>query len=74
MQKTESLPHRSNAGKTGNHLRSIEEHLPGIEDLKDRFQDANHRALRFIKERPEVCLVGALALGFIIGRIVRARD
>jgi hypothetical protein len=73
MHKTESLPRGSSVASPGSRLRDIEEQLPGIDDLKEKLQDANHRALRFMKERPEVCLVGALALGFVIGRIVRAR-
>jgi hypothetical protein len=73
MERAESLKRSPAAEKIGSRLRGIEEQLPGIGDLKEKLGDANHRVVRFIKERPEVCLVGALAVGFLIARIVRDR-
>lgn len=51
---------------------------PADEDsaIKDDIQHAaqnlerlNHTVLAFIRERPGTCLCGALALGYIIGKI-----
>ena len=41
--------------------------------LTDKLRDSNDRALQFIRERPATCLLGAIAVGYVIGRIVRAR-
>jgi hypothetical protein len=44
---------------------------PRIDEARERLRDANQRALACIKERPVTCLVGALAVGYLIGRILR---
>jgi hypothetical protein len=44
---------------------------PQIEDAKRRLSSLNGKAVDFIKENPGTCLVGALALGYIIGKIAR---
>lgn len=43
---------------------------PQIEQVRDNLANVNREAERFIKERPAVAVLGALALGFIVGRIV----
>ncbi len=50
-----------------------EQVVPQIEAIGEKLQGANQRALQFIKERPGTCLLGAIAAGFVIGRIVRGR-
>lgn len=37
--------------------------------LNERALALNDRALAFVRERPAACLVGAVALGFIVGKI-----
>jgi hypothetical protein len=44
---------------------------PQLEDAKRRLSSLNDKAVDFIKENPGTCLVGALALGYIIGKIAR---
>lgn len=42
---------------------------PQIEEARRNLQDLNQRAQTFIRERPGTCLIGALAVGFLIGKI-----
>ena len=44
---------------------------PQIEDAKRRLTSLNDQAIDYIKENPGTCLVGAVALGFLIGKIAR---
>ena len=40
-----------------------------MEHAKVVFDDLNNRALAFIRERPGVALLGAVALGYLVGKI-----
>ena len=52
--------------------RELEDRVrPQIEEARRRLSDINDRAVSFIKERPGATLLGALAVGFVIGRIAR---
>ena len=54
--------------------REVEERLgPQIEEAKRNLNDLNVRIKSFIRERPGMCLLGALAFGFIVGRIASRR-
>ncbi|HEX4802646.1 MAG TPA: hypothetical protein VFV14_03990 [Myxococcaceae bacterium] len=54
--------------------REIQERLaPQIEEAKRGLSDLNTRIKSFVRERPGVCLLGALALGFVVGRIASRR-
>jgi hypothetical protein len=44
---------------------------PQIEDAKRRLTSLNDKAIDYIKENPGTCLLGAVALGFVIGKIAR---
>jgi len=44
---------------------------PQIEDAKRRLTSLNDQAIGYIKKNPGTCLVGAVALGFLIGKIAR---
>ena len=44
---------------------------PQIEEAKKKGTDLNDRAVSYIKENPGKCLLGAIAAGYIIGRIAR---
>ncbi len=51
--------------------RHLQERMkPQIDQVRDNLVSANREAARFIRERPAVALLGALALGFVVGRIV----
>jgi ElaB/YqjD/DUF883 family membrane-anchored ribosome-binding protein len=52
--------------------RDIEERIrPQIEEAKKKVGDINTQVTDYIKENPGKCLLGAIAAGFIIGRIAR---
>lgn len=40
-----------------------------LEEARQNLVRLNDRALAFARERPVTCLVGALALGFVVGKI-----
>ena len=44
---------------------------PQIEEAKKKVSDLNDRAIGYIKENTGKCLLGAIAAGYIIGRIAR---
>jgi hypothetical protein len=45
-----------------------------LHELKERLDLLNDRVKSFIEERPVVCLVGAMALGYLVARIARRRS
>jgi hypothetical protein len=50
--------------------REVQEKLgPQLDEAKKNLSDFNSRFTSFVRERPGVCLLGALAFGFIVGRI-----
>lgn len=50
--------------------RQLQERVgPGIDQAKENLAELNERVVEFIKENPGTCLLGALAVGFIVGRI-----
>ncbi len=50
--------------------RQIEERVrPQIREAKRRLSELNEQATDFIKANPGKCLLGALAAGYIIGKI-----
>ena len=44
-----------------------------IEVAREALSDVDKKVRAFVKERPGMCLMGAVAAGFIIGRIVSRR-
>jgi hypothetical protein len=42
-----------------------------VEELKERLDEINERIKGFIRERPAACLLGALALGYLVARLAR---
>jgi hypothetical protein len=44
---------------------------PQIEDAKRRISSLNGTVTGYIKENPGKCLLGAIALGYVIGKIAR---
>lgn len=47
---------------------------PPIEEAKRRLRSFNHQAMGFIKEHPAVCLLGAVALGYLVARLARRQQ
>jgi len=46
---------------------------PQIENAKQRLSTLNDSMTDYIKENPGKCLVGALAVGYLIGKIASRR-
>ena len=46
---------------------------PQIENAKQRLSSLNDSMTDYIKENPGKCLVGALAVGYLIGKIASRR-
>ena len=44
---------------------------PQIEDAKRKLTDFNDQVVTYVKANPGKCLLGAIAVGFIVGRIAR---
>jgi len=42
-----------------------------VEDLTARLEEINDRIKSFIRERPAACLLGALAVGYLVARAAR---
>jgi hypothetical protein len=52
--------------------REIEDRIrPQIDEAKRKVGDLNDQAVTYIKANPGKCLLGAIAAGYIIGRIAR---
>lgn len=55
-------------------LRAAQERLgPRLEEAKQQLSTINEQVKGFVKAHPGACLVGALALGFVVGRAVSKR-
>ena len=55
-----------------NKARELGERVrPQIEDAKRRLTSLNDSVTGYIKENPGKCVLGAIALGYIIGKIAR---
>lgn len=47
--------------------------LPQIDEARRNLEDLNTRVVGFIRANPGTCLLGAVAVGFIVGRIASRR-
>jgi len=47
---------------------------PRIEDAKQRLGRLNGQVTGFIKDHPAACLLGAVALGYLVARVARSRS
>ena len=45
---------------------------PQIEGAKRRLGEVNGQVTGFIKEHPVACLLGAVALGYLVARVARS--
>jgi ElaB/YqjD/DUF883 family membrane-anchored ribosome-binding protein len=54
--------------------REIQERIvPQIEEARRNLVDMNTRVVSFIRANPGTCLLGAVAVGFLIGKIASRR-
>lgn len=60
------------AEKIEDTAREFEDRVrPQLDQAKKRLTDMNDEVIDYIKANPGKCLLGALAAGYIIGRIAR---
>ena len=72
---------RTKAGTPGDRARevqdAIEEGVHEIEarykDVRDQLKHANDTAVTFIREHPATCIFGAVAFGYVVGRLASKR-
>jgi len=54
--------------------REIQERIvPQIEEARRNLVDLNTRTISFIRANPGTCLIGAVAVGFLIGKLAARR-
>ena len=54
--------------------RQLQENLlPQLDEARRNLEDMNTRAVSFIRANPGTCLLGAVAVGFIVGRLASRR-
>ncbi|MGM0555657.1 MAG: hypothetical protein ACQEVA_04675 [Myxococcota bacterium] len=78
---SEAAPGPQGAPGTGQRARevqdAIEESVHEIEeryrDVRDQLQHANHQAVDFIRKHPATCIFGAVAVGYLVGRMASNR-
>ncbi len=46
---------------------------PQIDEVREKLSDLNTRVTSFIRERPGTCLLGALAFGYVVGKLASRR-
>jgi hypothetical protein len=58
-----------------NTLDTVGERMrPRIEDAKQRIGRLNGQVTNFITDHPAACLLGAVALGYLVARVARSRS
>jgi ElaB/YqjD/DUF883 family membrane-anchored ribosome-binding protein len=54
--------------------RQLQENMvPQLEEARRNLEDLNTRVVSFVRANPGTCLLGAVAVGFIVGRIASRR-
>ncbi|ADO71260.1 hypothetical protein [Stigmatella aurantiaca] len=54
--------------------RDIQQRIvPQIDEARRNLVDFNTRAVSFIRANPGTCLIGAIAVGFFVGRLASRR-
>jgi hypothetical protein len=48
----------------------IKQRLPQADEVQERLQELDQRVRKLCREHPVAMLVGTLAVGFVVGRIV----
>ena len=63
-----------NSQSAGERVQELEAQLgAGLEQARENLDQLNRRVTNFIRENPGTCLLGALAIGFGVGKIVSRR-
>ncbi len=65
----ESNPSKNGAAAPADPMRELTERFgPQLEEVQARLEDANEQVKTFIRKNPGTTLLGAAALGFLIGK------
>lgn len=68
MDPTSPQPNGEHA-PAGDPLKALQERLgPQLQQAQERLQETNESVKRFVRENPGTCLLGAAAVGFLLGR------
>ncbi|MCE9666927.1 hypothetical protein LY474_03790 [Myxococcus stipitatus] len=63
-----------NAQQMADRARQFQDRVvPQIDEARQNLVDMNNRVVSFIRANPGTCLLGAVAVGFLIGRIASRR-
>ena len=47
--------------------------VPQLEEAAQNLSDLNNRMVTFIRANPGTCLIGAVAVGFLVGKLASRR-
>lgn len=54
--------------------REFQEQLgPGLVQARENLNELNKRVSTFVRQNPGTCLLGAIALGFVVGKFAARR-
>ena len=70
VERSKALVKHTGPSKSDELLSQFEERLS---HLREALTDFNERAVVFIRERPVVSVVGAVAIGYVVGRSAARR-
>lgn len=60
--------------ETEERLRQLQERVaPQLEQARATLVELNRKVTSFIRENPGTCLLGALALGYVVGKLASRR-
>ncbi len=63
-----------NAERFEDRARELEAQFgPHLEQARQNLTDLNRRVGNFIRENPGTCILGALAFGFVVGKLASRR-
>jgi hypothetical protein len=67
-------PMEMNPQQIQDRAREIQERIvPQIDEARRNLVDLNNRVVTFIRANPGTCLLGAVAVGFLVGKIASRR-
>ncbi len=69
-QDTTTEPGADARQRLEQHYRELEQ---TYDDTRARLESFNDQAVDFIRENPAICIVGALAAGYLVGRLASRR-
>lgn len=74
METQSKAPPAEDAGAAKDPLQAAQERLgPRLDEAKEQLSALNLKVKAFVKENPGTSLLGALALGYVVGRLVSKR-